>query len=108
MVMTIWVIRLRQINTVLMTFLRQKMRQAHGHFLLHRSKPLYIAGYIQDKFRYKDVIFSLGVRVDRYDANTKVLKDPYSLYDIMSAKDYYAMLGKKQSRQNIYKTRECG
>ena len=53
-------------------------------------QPLYIGGYIQDKFRYKDVIFSLGLRVDRFDANTKVMKDQYSLYDIMTAKDFYA------------------
>lgn len=66
-------------------------------------QPLYIAGYIQDKFRYKDVIFSLGVRVDRYDGNNKVLKDPYSLYDMMTAKDYYAMLQKNNPGKTITK-----
>ena len=64
-------------------------------------QPLYIAGYIQDKFRYKDMIFSLGVRVDRFDANTKVLKDQYSLYDIMTAKDYYQNILKKTKPANI-------
>ena len=53
------------------------------------AKPIYSAAYIQDKFTFKDIIFRLGVRVDRYDANTKVLKDPYSLYAIMEAKDFY-------------------
>ena len=72
------------------------------------QQPLYIAGYIQDKFRYKDVIFSLGLRVDRYDANTKVLKDPYSLYDIMSAKDYYEMLQKNNPSANIKKPASVG
>jgi outer membrane receptor protein involved in Fe transport len=43
-------------------------------------RPNYIAGYIQDRFELKDINFSLGVRVERFDANTKVLKDPYSLY----------------------------
>ena len=71
-------------------------------------QPLYIAGYIQDKFRYKDVIFSLGVRVDRYDANTKVLKDPYALYDMMSAKDYYAMLQKNNPGSTITKPSNVG
>ena len=47
------------------------------------NKPIYSAAYIQDKFTFKDIIFRLGLRVDRYDANTKVLKDPYSLYEIM-------------------------
>ena len=42
--------------------------------------PNYIAGYVLDKFEFKNVIFNIGVRVDRYSANTKVLIDPYSLY----------------------------
>jgi hypothetical protein len=64
-------------------------------------QPLYIGGYIQDKFRYKDVIFSLGLRVDRFDANTKVMKDQYSLYDIMTAKDFYANVLKKDKPSSI-------
>jgi outer membrane receptor protein involved in Fe transport len=44
--------------------------------------PNYIAGYIQDKFEFKDINMNLGVRVERFDANTKVLKDPYSLYAV--------------------------
>src|SRR5690606_32886917 len=47
-------------------------------------RPSYIAGYLQDNFRFKDMEFRLGVRVDRYDANNKVLKDPYSLYETIS------------------------
>jgi hypothetical protein len=43
------------------------------------NKPIYVAGYIQDKFTYKDIICNLGVRFDSYDANTKVLNDPYSI-----------------------------
>ena len=34
------------------------------------------------------MIFRLGVRVDRYDANTKVLRDPYSLYALQGAADF--------------------
>jgi len=43
-------------------------------------RPIYTAGYIQDKFAFKDLIFNVGVRVDRFDANQKVLKDPYLLF----------------------------
>lgn len=64
-------------------------------------QPIYVAGYIQDKFRYKDIFFSVGVRVDRYDANTKVMKDPYSLYDIMTAKEYYDNVLKTKKPDNI-------
>ncbi len=56
-------------------------------------RPIYSAAYIQDKFTFKDIIFRLGVRVDRYDANTKVLRDNYSLYDIQTAEDYHANFG---------------
>ncbi|RMF25350.1 MAG: TonB-dependent receptor [Bacteroidetes bacterium] len=56
-------------------------------------EPNYAAAYIQDKFTFKDIIFRLGLRVDRYDANTKVLKDPYSLYDIETAADFAARTG---------------
>lgn len=61
------------------------------------SRPIYTAAYIQDKFKYKDdVIFRFGVRVDRYDANTKVLKDKYSLYEIMGANEYHGAYGGDQ------------
>jgi outer membrane receptor protein involved in Fe transport len=56
-------------------------------------RPIYSAAFIQDKFTFKDIIFRLGVRVDRYDANTQVLKDPYSLYEIQGAADYHTEFG---------------
>ncbi|MFN5323427.1 MAG: TonB-dependent receptor domain-containing protein [Bacteroidota bacterium] len=43
-------------------------------------EPIYMAGYIQDKFAINDLIFNIGVRVDRFDANQKVLRDKYLLY----------------------------
>jgi hypothetical protein len=43
-------------------------------------QPIYIAGYIQDKFAFKDLIFNVGLRWDRFDANQMVLKDPYLFY----------------------------
>lgn len=45
-------------------------------------KPIYMAGYLQDKFAFEDLIFNIGVRVDRYDANQPVLKDKYSLFPV--------------------------
>ncbi|HPE86876.1 MAG: carboxypeptidase-like regulatory domain-containing protein [Bacteroidales bacterium] len=44
-------------------------------------EPIYMAGYIQDIFSFKDLIFNVGVRVDRFDANQMVMKDPYLLYN---------------------------
>ncbi|MDG2426223.1 MAG: TonB-dependent receptor [Flavobacteriales bacterium] len=40
-------------------------------------EPIYIAGYVMDKFTFDDIIFNVGVRVDRFDANQPVPKDPY-------------------------------
>ena len=48
-------------------------------------QPIYVAGYIQDKFAFEDLIFNIGVRVDRYDANQEVLKDKYSVYEVLTA-----------------------
>ncbi|MEM9918531.1 MAG: carboxypeptidase-like regulatory domain-containing protein [Bacteroidota bacterium] len=58
--------------------------------------PIYFSAYIQDKFTFKDIIFRLGLRVDRFDANTKVLKDIYSLYDIQTAGEFYDQTGRTQ------------
>ncbi len=57
------------------------------------NRPIYTAGYIQDKFTINKMIFRLGVRLDRYDANTRVLKDPYSLYEIQGAEDFHNNAG---------------
>lgn len=50
-------------------------------------QPTYMGGYIQDKFSFQDITFNIGLRVDRYDANQKVLKDQYSLYDTRKVSD---------------------
>ena len=63
------------------------------NFLIGPSKPIYQAAYIQDKFSFKDIIFRVGLRVDRYDANTKVLRDPFSLYEVMNAATFYDRFG---------------
>jgi len=40
-------------------------------------EPIYMAFYIQDKFAINSLLFNIGLRVDRFDANQSVLKDPY-------------------------------
>ncbi len=51
-------------------------------------RPVYMAGYIQDKFDFKDIKFNVGVRIDRYDANQKVLKDKYLLTPAYTINDH--------------------
>ena len=64
-------------------------------------RPTYLGMWIQDKFQYKDIIFRLGLRADRYDANTQVLKDPYALYDIMTADEFYSSVLGESKPANI-------
>jgi hypothetical protein len=73
-------------------------RDAAGRrtFVVAPQQPIYGAVFLQDKFSYKDIIFRLGMRVDYFDANTKVLRDPYALYEIENAKDYYNRIGKEK------------
>jgi len=55
-------------------------------------EPIYTAGYIQDKFAFDDLIFNVGLRVDRFDANQPVLKDKYVLYQAYTAGSSTALL----------------
>lgn len=48
-------------------------------------EPIYMSFYMQDKFAFEDLIFNVGMRIDRYDANQKVLKDKYSLFETVKA-----------------------
>ncbi|MFA7273215.1 MAG: carboxypeptidase regulatory-like domain-containing protein [Crocinitomicaceae bacterium] len=43
-------------------------------------QPTYLAGYVMDKFSFNDLVFNVGLRVDMYNSNQSVLKDPYLLY----------------------------
>ena len=62
-------------------------RDENGNFTrpIGAFEPIYMAGYIQDKFAINDLIFNVGVRIDRYDANQQILKDPYLLYPAVTA-----------------------
>ncbi|MDY0101697.1 MAG: TonB-dependent receptor [Lentimicrobium sp.] len=64
--------------------------------------PVYIAGYIQDKFAFDDLIFNIGVRVDRFDANQKVLTDPYTLYPALSVAEVSDLGSHPQNMGNDY------
>ncbi|MHB8261107.1 MAG: carboxypeptidase regulatory-like domain-containing protein [Bacteroidia bacterium] len=55
--------------------------------------PVYMAGYIQDKFDFKDIKFNVGLRVDRYDANQQVLKDPFLFKDAYGVNDIPSLTG---------------
>jgi hypothetical protein len=56
-------------------------------------KPIYTSAYIMDKFDFKDIKINAGLRVDRYDANQKVLKDKYVLHDAATIGDLASIQG---------------
>jgi outer membrane receptor protein involved in Fe transport len=58
-------------------------KDANGNFTreIGAYEPIYMAGYVQDKFAFNDLIFNVGLRIDRFDANQEVPKDLYCMYD---------------------------
>ena len=69
-------------------FFTNKVSTPYGEYydrLIPAFQPTYVAGFIQDKFAFDDLIFNVGLRVDRYDANQQVLKDRYLLHDAYTA-----------------------
>ena len=72
-------------STNLDKFLNDKDKNGNQTLHVGAYKPIYVAGYIQDKFDFKDLKFLVGVRVDRFDANQKVLKDQYLFHEAFTA-----------------------
>ncbi|MEZ4961600.1 MAG: carboxypeptidase regulatory-like domain-containing protein [Saprospiraceae bacterium] len=100
-------------NVTFDDFFTQRNAEGIRTFPVAAYTPNYQAAFIQDKFQFKDVIFRIGLRVDRYDANTKVLKDPYSLYEIISASEFDNKFGTSRpgnigADYKVYVTSEDG
>jgi len=55
-------------------------------------QPIYMAGYVMDKFAFRDIVFNVGVRVDVFDANQPVLKDPFLFYNARTVSEAKAEL----------------
>ena len=72
------------------TSLQDYFNGTNGNRQLGAWQPIYMAGYIQDQFYFRDLIFNIGVRVDRYDGNQMGLKDPYLLYSSYTVADLEA------------------
>lgn len=72
-------------STNLNKFMNDKDENGNQTLHVGAYKPIYVSGYIQDKFDFKDIKFNIGVRVDRFDANQKVLKDQYLFHEAFTA-----------------------
>ena len=64
-------------------------------------EPIYTAGYISDRFSVNDLIFNIGLRVDRFDANQQTLKDQYLLWPAHNAGDDEAIKLAARANQSI-------
>lgn len=58
-------------------------------------QPTYMAAYVQDNFAIENLNFNIGVRIDRFDANQKALKDKFLLLDSYSVGDYPIQIANK-------------
>ena len=72
-------------STNIEKFINDKDKNGNQTLNVGAYKPIYVAGYIQDKFDFKDIKFNVGVRVDRFDANQKVLKDQFLFHEAYTA-----------------------
>lgn len=61
-------------------------------------QPTYIAGFLMDKFAFRDIVFNVGVRVDVFDANQPVLKDPYLIYNAKTVREAKSELSNDPSK----------
>ncbi|MDR2281574.1 MAG: TonB-dependent receptor plug domain-containing protein [Sphingobacterium sp.] len=50
-------------------------------------EPIYMGIYLQDKFSISNLLFSLGLRLDYFNANQYVLKDPFLLRPAYNVSD---------------------
>ena len=58
-------------------FFNNRDENGNKTYYIGAYEPIYMAFYIQDKFAINSLLFNVGLRVDRFDANQSVLKDPY-------------------------------
>ncbi|MNU87381.1 Colicin I receptor precursor [compost metagenome] len=64
-------------------------------------QPVYIAGYIMDKFAFKDIVFNVGVRVDVFDANQPVLKDKYLVYTANNVSEARSLIANDPTKSGM-------
>ncbi len=64
-------------------------------------EPVYMAFYLQDKFSINSLLFNVGLRVDRFDANQEVLKDPYLFREAYTVANIMEILKKKDPSLQI-------
>lgn len=64
-------------KTTISDFFNNTNSKGKRTYSIGAYEPIYMAFYLQDKFSINSLLFNVGLRVDRFDANQEVLKDPY-------------------------------
>lgn len=80
-------------NPTLEEFFNDQNENGYRTRAIGAYQPIYMAGYVMDKFAFDDIIFNVGVRVDRFDANQKVPNDPFVIGEAFSAGEVNAVGG---------------
>jgi len=56
----------------------------YENYTIDAYRPSYFSAYLGDQFSWKIFDVSLGLRIDNFNANQPVLKDKYSLYEVLT------------------------
>ncbi len=74
-------------------FINQDINKPEADYNLAPYKPIYYGGYLQDKIEFRDIVLNLGLRVDVWDNNQRVLKDRFSRRPVCQAGDLGGSVG---------------
>ena len=74
-------------KTSIMDFFDAVDKNGQRTYNIGAYEPIYMAFYLQDKFSINSLLFNIGLRVDRFDANQEVLKDPYLFREAYTVRD---------------------
>jgi len=83
-----------------------KGKQGEYDFFENRTvdayRPTYFSAFLGDRFRWKSIEISAGIRIDNFNANQPMLKDPYLLYPAKAVSEVTEISGEPVSHpENI-------
>lgn len=87
-------------KTTISNFFNDTIAGGQRSYNIGAYEPIYMAFYLQDKFSISSLLFNVGLRVDRFDANQEVLKDPYLFREAYTVGDMWSILSKNPAYSN--------
>ena len=92
--------RINNKKTTISDFFNNTNSSGKRTYSIGAYEPIYMAFYLQDKFSINSLLFNVGVRVDRFDANQEVLKDPYLFREAYTVSNIMEILRKTPAYAN--------